>query len=628
MPETRVNLGEDGAAIGREFSIRVNGTNPTFKIATDRIEARLVAPMTDLLLDLLDVAGVVFCADSTVKRGGLTRKDFGDAWRRSFSFTIPVRCPEVWKRPEVGKALTDAVHFLTDDDVDFAFHADEWDTNPQTYLDFDPSGGAAYRIDEVILFSGGLDSLAGALETLATTDKQVALVSHESAPKIISHQRELAKMLKQKYPGRVLHIPVKAHRMGTEAQETTQRSRSFLFAAIAHVIARIAGVPRILFFENGVVSHNLPISNQVIGTMATRTTHPMSLHLLSRFLDTLGGSPIPLVNGYAWFTKTDVVRKIAEHGGASMIRSAVSCTSVREQSILFTHCGACSQCLDRRVAILAAGLEAEDPTDQYAIDILFDARTNEHDRIIAIDWANHALGLAELPFFEFSKAYIGELTRIVSGHCDTPMINVARRVHHLHQRQGRLVLSVFAKAMAANAESLLRGTLPETSLLRIVANQKTGLGLPVCPTTVAAPLSYPAAPRSADVDAVPVLFPLQVAFYVDGKDDVIRVKYLGTVRGSPASIAHALRTPFEADRAKGLSRENHRFMAVGAVSKEIGKSKNAVRKLVERCRKDLTDFYLAIEGHAPERPILIENQRQIGYRLDPDCRVITPDQIE
>ncbi len=39
-------------------------------------------------------------------------------------------------------------------------------------------------------------------------------------------------------------------------------------------------------YENGIISHNLPISGQVVGTMATRTTHPLSLLLLERFLGT------------------------------------------------------------------------------------------------------------------------------------------------------------------------------------------------------------------------------------------------------------------------------------------------------------------------------------------------------
>lgn len=627
MPETLVTVGGTGARADREFPIRVNGPRATFKVATDQIEAKLIAPINDLLLDLLDIACVVFCADSTVTRGGLTRPEFGDGWRRSLSFNIPVRCPEVWQRREVVDALTEAVRFLTDDDVQFEFLDDVWDIYPEPYLDFGSDGRGAFRIDEVMLFSGGLDSLAGALEVLATTDKNVALVSHESANKIISHQRDLVNMLKGKYPGRVLHIPVKAHRVGVEAKETTQRSRSFLFAAIAHVIARVVGAPRILFFENGIVSHNLPISKQVVGTMATRTTHPMSLHLLGRFLDTLGGPPIPVENAYRWLTKTDVIQRIAHHGGAAMIRYAVSCTSVREQSTLFTHCGSCSQCLDRRFAILAAGLEDEDPAEQYAIDVLFGIRKTDRDRIIAVDWTRHAVGLSALSFAEFTNVYIGELTRIVSGYPDTKMMDAARRVHNLHQRQANIVISVLEQAVTVNAQQLVRHTLPDTSLLRLVVGPATSLNRPVPVTVAVAPISRPKA--IAEVDAVPVLLPLQVAFFVEGPDHVIKVKHLGTVRGRPAGVAHALRGQFEADSADGLSRDKHRFVPVGRIeiSGEFPTDKS-VRQLIKRCRSELGAFYKAIFQCSPPQPLLIENKPQKGYRLDPDCRVIARDHAD
>ena len=46
-------------------------------------------------------------------------------------------------------------------------------------------------------------------------------------------------------------------------------------ASIAY-IARIAGV------SNGIISHNLPVATQIVGSMATRTTHPLSLTRLNR----------------------------------------------------------------------------------------------------------------------------------------------------------------------------------------------------------------------------------------------------------------------------------------------------------------------------------------------------------
>jgi hypothetical protein len=62
----------------------------------------------------------------------------------------------------------------------------------------------------------------------------------------------------------ILHVPVLVTRQDAlRVQEYTQRSRSFLYAALACVVARLFGRNRFRFFENGVVSINLPISEQV-----------------------------------------------------------------------------------------------------------------------------------------------------------------------------------------------------------------------------------------------------------------------------------------------------------------------------------------------------------------------------
>ena len=41
---------------------------------------------------------------------------------------------------------------------------------------------------------------------------------------------------------------------------------------------------------------------------------------------------------------------------------------------LHPHCGQCSQCIDRRFAILAAGQDEDDPEDAYKVDLLLDGR--------------------------------------------------------------------------------------------------------------------------------------------------------------------------------------------------------------------------------------------------------------
>lgn len=621
MTEAVVGLGD-----GREpLRIRLNGADATFRLHADRIAAALVRPIEPRLQDLLDIAAYVFAADSSVSRGGPTGPDMGEEWHRKFDFRIPVRDAPFWSRPEVIAALTDAVTFLTDDIVGFSFSARAADEPEQPFLDFDEKG-PAFAADEVLLFSGGLDSFAGALEMLNTSDKHVVLVTHRSSQKAVTRQRKLGDYLRNRFPGQVLQIHVAAHRVGGEAREATQRSRSFLFAALGQVVARMFGAERQHFFENGIIGHNLPLSPQVVGTMATRTTHPLALRKLEHLMMLVGdGSGAAIRNPYQWLTKTDVVRRIAEHDAAEQIRHAVSCTSIREQNTLHTHCGACSQCLDRRFAMLAAGLAAEDPSEMYGTDVLFGPREKDRSRTMALEWTRHAVRLAGIDDRAFLSTFGQELMRIASGYPDQRRADLMRRILDLHRRHGGLVVGVLETAIRENADRLARHELPESALVRLHLADGAAAApvIPVDPRGTAPPKQLPMETPVDAPDLVPRQDrPLEVTFWVEDGRHVISVLGLGRVAGAPARTAHELRPEFDEDREAGLPRSEHRYVATGTLATRLATSKDAVAQHVGRCRKELAQFHGLVFGSPPPRHLLIENKPGRGYRLDPDIRIL------
>ena len=63
--------------------------------------------------------------------------------------------------------------------------------------------------------------------------------------------------------------------------------------------ARSVGARRVRFFENGVVSLNLPIGRQVVGAMATRTTHPLGLRRLGKILSLVAGETCTVDSPFA-----------------------------------------------------------------------------------------------------------------------------------------------------------------------------------------------------------------------------------------------------------------------------------------------------------------------------------------
>jgi 7-cyano-7-deazaguanine synthase in queuosine biosynthesis len=608
---------------------QINGPKADVRIATEKISNWNVGHVRNRHLDLLDIAAAVYAADSLVTRGGAGRQGFGAGWRRDLAFEIGVRDPVFWNATSVRQALAAVVQVLTDDRVSFSFEQSTDPAPPSDYLPIGKSEDASNREGtsddvHVVLFSGGLDSLAGALEILELQSGRVILVTHRSAPKIIARQDALVERLQWQYNSRVAYVPVTATLRGMTAAEWTQRSRSFLFAALGYVVARTAGADRLRFYENGIVSQNLPISPQVIGTMATRTTHPATLAVMEQLFTLIDDRAFVVRNEFEWLTKDEVVRKLQACAAAKWITETASCNEVIRRDSKRSHCGACSQCLSRRFGVLASGLNEHEPDELYETGVLTGDREKLRSRTMALHWTLHALRLAEMDLDEFREQYSGEVARIARGLPELQRSEVLRRSFELHRRHGRSVKTVIEQAIAAQAGALLKGDLPETSLLRMVVATQTGT---------------PALAEVAVSDAVP-----SDAFLMedhDGDDDhegrwvvsmrgegsrrQLTVLGLGSVRGAPAGPAFALRPQFEADQAEGLAPDDHGYVSAGRLTPEGGASKNAVGQNVTRCRAKLSEFYTKIYGAPPPAPLLIQNRPNRGYRLDPHIVLIDAD---
>ncbi len=435
----------------------------------------------DILTDLLDVAVYVFAADQGTRRGGA--RDTGEKWRRNFRFHIPVRAPHVWSRTPVVEALTDVLSILSEDTFEFVFTRLEQPPPVQLYFDH---LGADFRVDEVMLFSGGLDSLAGAIQEAILGGRSVALVSHDSASKRKPQIEALAKEVAQRAgTTTVRHIPVWATKSEEVGGEYTQRTRSFLYAALAAAVSAMMGKDRIRFYENGVTSMNLPIAPQVVGSRATRTTHPQSIRGFGRLFSTLLDRPFVVENPFVWKTKTDVVRLIKESGHGILAARSVSCSRTFEATRLHNHCGRCSQCIDRRFAMLAAGLtDAEDPPEMYKADLLIGERPMGETRTMAESFLQRASKLRTVHELDFLAEY-PEATRSIR-HVGLDSDEAARRIIALHRRHGEDVFAALAEGHKRHASAFQDGKLPDSCLLVLAVpgryRQKAGDGAITVPT--------------------------------------------------------------------------------------------------------------------------------------------------
>lgn len=283
---------------------------------------RMVANMPEVLIDLLEISSYVYCADQFTKRGTNLMRDMGAEWRRKFDFRIPVRRPDIWMTSPVVDALTDTLSFLSEDEYRFEFVKYENPPSMEPYLDFGDSSVQGFQPDEIILFSGGIDSLAGAVDELLGNGKRVALVSHCSSRMIQSKQSALVAALRDRTEsGQLFHVPVTVNKNHEDGKEFTQRSRSFLFATLGVVVARLFKRNTVHFFENGIVSLNFPTAEHALGARATRTTHPQVIEGFSRLFSTILDETITFNNLFLWKTKSDIVQILADRGCADLINT-------------------------------------------------------------------------------------------------------------------------------------------------------------------------------------------------------------------------------------------------------------------------------------------------------------------
>jgi 7-cyano-7-deazaguanine synthase in queuosine biosynthesis len=425
--------------------------------------------LSDRLEDLLEIATFVYAGDSATDRGGVWRAgESQEPWERDLCFVIPVRDLAFWSQPDVNGLLCDTLHFLSNDSFRFEFRPIPTRFARQEYLDVgDFTDWPFYDVDRVLMFSGGLDSLSGAVRS-AASGHNLVLVSHRPVTTQGSRQRELFSRLQLAFSKvKMIHVPVEINKNQNLKGDYFQRTRSFLFSALGAVVAASVRAAGVRFFENGVVSLNLPLAGETVGARASRTTHPIALHYFSQLFELILGRPLAVDNPFIHMTKAEVLLEIARHKQEALISYTCSCAHQGYgQTRLSLHCGTCSQCIDRRFAVLAAGLQDHDPERDYRSDVFRGSRDEGYEQNMAINYIRHATALDQMTHEQIAAQFNMELSRAIrhSRHRG----DEADCLIHMHKRHARTVCDVLAGQISSRAKQYIDGSLVATSLLRLV----------------------------------------------------------------------------------------------------------------------------------------------------------------
>jgi 7-cyano-7-deazaguanine synthase in queuosine biosynthesis len=583
----------------------------------------LTRPLSDNipgeLADMLEIATYIYCADQFTGRGTPRMSRMGAEWRRRFYFNIPVRRLDIWSNPELTDSLTRTVGFLSEDEFVFEFVQARDPAPVQAYLGFSDPNAQVIAPEQVILFSGGLDSLSGAVDTIIGHSTPAVLVSHQASNTIASKQKELAAALKSRAkPRTLLHVPVKVNKGKEEASDFTQRSRSLLFASIGLVVAKLFNLRSVDFYENGIVSLNLPIAEHVIGARASRTTHPRFLADCGSLFGLLTGDQFDLRNPFIWKTKSDVLRLLAQQQCSDLIPKALSCTRVRELTKYGRQCGVCSQCIDRRFAVHAACMAILDPPEHYRIDVFRDVLKPGPDLTMIESYVNRAQRLATMSQQAFVATY-GQIFRAIPYLPGSADDNV-NLIWDLHRRHGEDIVSVVDEHLAqSNLNDILQ--LAPDSLLSMIMSRVAEQPPYVDPIE-----SQPTVRVQASADTIDyAVSPIHLA--TDAASRRVLFDHGIELSGVLYELVAALMEDLQADIAAGIPRDEYRFVQARTLAARLNIEEASLRKRIGRCREQIAAAYLDRCGRQLGLDDVIENIGWQGYRLNPYLLLVHPAQL-
>lgn len=296
--------------------------------------------------DLLSIALSVIAADTGVRRDGSS-----DGWTRQIDLHVAVSDPAFWTKQ--SDLLVRQLGFLTTDLWGVTFF--KGDTQP---VPGKPSVRPAQ--DSVVLLSGGLDSLIGTIDLVKAHGRSPYAVSQ-----VVRGDGQKQSVFASWIGDGLPRLPLNHNAKCPGDNERSQRSRSIVFLAygvlMATALAPYHEGENITLYvcENGFISINPPLTGGRLGSLSTRTTHPVFMGMFQNLLDE-AGLRVRLENPYQFHTKGEMLSGCVDQDFLrKYAHTSTSCGRYARYG--YKHCGRCLPCLIRRAAFHAWGVS--DGTD-------------------------------------------------------------------------------------------------------------------------------------------------------------------------------------------------------------------------------------------------------------------------
>ena len=328
---------------GEDHHVRINIDDHDFK-------HRIQREFPSVIADVIDLAVAIHASDR------LTIQDPKQP-QIQLKVVLPVRHPEILNKSTLNQQLCQLLNWATGKQWVFEFERRRQPgrsiENQPLLCNFDP------YVDEVSLWSGGLDALAGLYDRLKHSPaKSFALFGSGSNDNTHKKQQDVFHSLQHLFPDRLdlCRIPIRFDQ-SSHLEKNPSRARGIVFMLLGSAYSCLHGLRVLHVYENGIGAINLPYRKSAVGLDHSRSVHPETLFGVGLLMTELIGDNFKVRNPFLFQTKAEIMKSLADDARIDLASQTSSCDSPHRKPQQPTQCGYCSSCVLRKQALAASQLK-------------------------------------------------------------------------------------------------------------------------------------------------------------------------------------------------------------------------------------------------------------------------------
>lgn len=333
------------------FINQTSGEEETVGVSIDdhEFQHRTQREFPSIVADLIDIAVAIHTTDR------LTQQPLDDK-QTCIHIILPVRNPSFLNKASIVEKLCKLLYWTTASRWTFEFQTrqDEGrDVERQPLL-----LSTRPHVDEIALWSGGLDALAGLCTRLQQNNgRNFMLFGTGSSDNVYARQRSVFECALTAFPSQLslCRVPLRFSNSTEHIKNKFSRARGVVFTLLGSACSYLMGRKKLHLYENGVGAINLPYRKSALGLDHSRSVHPLTLLQVSETVSTIFTEDFEVENPFLFWTKGEMCQALTDELGKTLILATTSCDSPHRKK--YVQCGYCSSCLLRRQALAAAGID-------------------------------------------------------------------------------------------------------------------------------------------------------------------------------------------------------------------------------------------------------------------------------